>query len=49
LIFRFADEKLKMLYSYGTGSEQYPQGVVEAFIKRVRTIEGAAMKEISGQ
>jgi len=42
LIFRFADEKLKMLYSYGTGSEQYPQGVVEAFIKRVRTIEGAA-------
>ncbi len=39
--YKFADRKLEQLYLYGTGSEQYPHGVVEAFIKRVRTIEGA--------
>lgn len=39
--FRFANAKLERLYLYGTGSEQYPQSVVAAFIRRVRTIEGA--------
>jgi len=39
--FRFADSKLESLYLYGTGSERYSQGIVEAFIRRVRTIEGA--------
>lgn len=42
MIFRFADEKLKKLYYHGTGSGHYPQGVVEAFIRRVRAIDGAA-------
>lgn len=42
MIFRFVDEKLERLYYYGAGSEQYPHGVVEAFIRRVRAIEGAA-------
>ena len=37
--FRFTDAKLERLYFHGTGSEKYPQGVVEAFLRRVRTIE----------
>lgn len=41
MLFRFADEKLEKLYLHGTGSKQYPEGVAEAFIRRVRTIEGA--------
>ncbi len=36
---RFADKRLERLYLQGTGSERYPQGVAEAFIKRVRLIE----------
>lgn len=38
--FRFADTKLRRLYLSGTGSEKYPKGVVEIFVRRVRTIEG---------
>jgi proteic killer suppression protein len=39
--YRFADSKLEKLYLYGTGSERYPHGIVDVFIRRVRTIEGA--------
>lgn len=38
--YRFADSKLEKLYLYGTGSERYPQGILDVFIRRVRTIEG---------
>ncbi len=38
---RFADLRLEKLYLFGTGSEKYPQGIVDAFMKRVRTIESA--------
>ena len=41
MLFRFADEKLEKLYLHGTGSKKYPEGVVEVFLRRVRTIEGA--------
>lgn len=37
----FANSKLERLYLHGTGSERYPAGVVDAFIKRVRFIEAA--------
>jgi proteic killer suppression protein len=39
--FRFASSKLEKLYQYKTGSTKYPDSVVEAFIKRIRLIEGA--------
>jgi proteic killer suppression protein len=39
--YRFDDFRLEKLYLYGTGSERYPQGIVDVFIRRVRTIEGA--------
>lgn len=42
MILRFADETLERLYYHGTGGEHYSQGIVEAFIRRVRAIEGAA-------
>lgn len=42
--YYFADKRLERLYLRGSGSERYPQGVAEAFIKRVRSIE-AAMDE----
>lgn len=38
--YRFADSKLEKLYLYGTGSERYPHGILDIFIRRVRTIEG---------
>ena len=41
MIYRFADRRLERLYQQGTGSERYPQGVAEAFIRRVRLIEAA--------
>lgn len=39
--YRFDDKKLDQLYSHGTGSEQYPSGIAETFIRRVRAIEAA--------
>ena len=39
--YRFADKQLKRLYQHGAGSGGYPEGVVEAFVKRVRAIEAA--------
>ncbi len=39
--YQFAGKRLEHLYLRGTGSERYPQGVAEAFIRRVRTIEAA--------
>ena len=40
--FRFGDKSLERLYIEGTGREKYPQGVVEIFLRRVRTIDAAA-------
>lgn len=36
---RFGDDKLAKLYSEGSKSKEYPKGVLEAFVRRVRTIE----------
>ncbi|MEK6777900.1 MAG: type II toxin-antitoxin system RelE/ParE family toxin [bacterium] len=40
--YRFADKRLEELYLHGAGSERYPQGIAEMFVRRVRTIEAAA-------
>ncbi len=39
--FRFLDAKLKKLYTKGTGARGYPDGVVDSFLRRVRTIDAA--------
>lgn len=39
---RFSDDKLAKLYSEGSKSKEYPEGIRETFLKRVRTIESAA-------
>ncbi len=39
--FRFSDAKLKKLYTKGTGAHGYPEGVVDRFLRRVRTIDAA--------
>lgn len=39
--FRFSDTKLERLYTHGSGARGYPAGVVDAFLRRVRTIEAA--------
>jgi len=41
LRYRFDDKKLDQLYSHGMGNEQYPSGIAETFIRRVRSIEAA--------
>jgi len=41
LRYRFADKGLERLYLQGAGSGGYPEGVADAFVKRVRTIEAA--------
>lgn len=40
--FRFADKALELLYFKGAGREKCPHGVVEVFLRRVRSIEAAA-------
>lgn len=40
--FRFDDKALELLYFQGAGCEKYPHGVVEVFLRRVRSIEAAA-------
>ncbi len=40
--YRFVDKRLERLYVQGEGSERYPDGIAEAFIKRVRMIEAAS-------
>jgi len=37
----FSDKRLERLYTKGEGAPKYPEAVVEAFLKRVRHIEGA--------
>jgi len=37
--FRFSDAKLKKLFTMGTGAHGYPDGVVDSFLRRVRTID----------
>jgi plasmid maintenance system killer protein len=39
--FRFSDSKLEKLYTKGTGARGYPEGVVDSFLRRVRTIDAA--------
>ena len=39
--FRFSDAKLKKLYTKGVGAHGYPEGVVDSFLRRVRTIDAA--------
>ena len=39
--YRFADNRLERLYLQGAGSGGYPEGIAEAFVTRVRTIEAA--------
>jgi len=39
--FEFSDGKLKKLYTEGVGARGYPEGVVNSFLRRVRTIEAA--------
>ncbi len=38
---RFSDAKLKRLHTKGTGAHGYPEGVVDSFVRRVRTIDAA--------
>ena len=40
--FRFPDEKLQALYTEGKGSEDYPTGLADVFVRRIRTVEGAS-------
>ena len=39
--FRISDAKLRKLYTKGTGAHRYPDGVVDSFLRRVRTVGGA--------
>lgn len=39
--FRFSNIKLQKLYTQDTGAQGYPEGVVDSFRRRVRTIEAA--------
>ena len=39
--FRFSDTKLEELYTQGAGGHGYPKGVVDSFLRRVRTIDAA--------
>jgi len=39
--FRFSDAKLEKLYTKGIGARNYPSGVVDSFLLRVRTIDKA--------
>ncbi|MDA8084893.1 MAG: type II toxin-antitoxin system RelE/ParE family toxin [Nitrospiraceae bacterium] len=39
--FRFGDKSLEMLFRAGAGREKYPRGVVDMFLRRVRSIEAA--------
>ncbi len=39
--FRFSDAKLKRLYTHGAGARGYPEGVVDSFLRRVRTVDAA--------
>ena len=38
---RFSKTKLERLYTRGAGARDYPEGVVDSFLSRVRTIEQA--------
>ena len=38
---RFSKKKLERLYTRGVGARDYPEGVVDSFLLRVRTIEQA--------
>jgi toxin HigB-1 len=38
--FRFSERKLQELYESGKGKDQYPDEIVNLFLRRVRTIEG---------
>ncbi|MHC4443131.1 MAG: type II toxin-antitoxin system RelE/ParE family toxin [Planctomycetota bacterium] len=39
--FRFSDAKLEKLYTSGVGARNYPAGVVDSFLRRVRHIDAA--------
>ncbi len=39
--FRFSDAKLTKLYTKGTGARGYPEGVVDSFLRRIRSIDAA--------
>ncbi len=39
--FRFSDRRLEKLYAEGAGAQNFPAGVVDAFLRRVRTIDAA--------
>ncbi len=39
--FRFSKAKLQKLYTKGTGAHDYPESVVDSFLRRVRTIDAA--------
>ena len=39
--FRFSDRKLEELYTAGADAHKYPEGLVDAFLRRVRRIEAA--------
>ena len=39
--FRFSDRKLERLYTEGADAHKYPEGVVDAFLLRVRRIDAA--------
>lgn len=41
MFIRFSDERLARLFTDGEGAEDFPESVVTAFLRRVRSLEGA--------
>jgi proteic killer suppression protein len=41
VLVSYGDELLELLYTQGVGAEHYPESVVSAYLRRVRTIEAA--------
>ena len=41
MIVTFASKRLERLYTAGDGAEEYPEQVVNAFLRRIRSLEAA--------
>ena len=38
---RFADKRLERMYTHGEGADQYPAGLTDVYLRRIRHIESA--------
>ena len=41
MVIRFLDKKLQLLYTSLVGADNYPRGVVDAFLEKVQIIQNA--------